>query len=313
MRGGYSKFEKNMFRLFSEAADKYMREKRGISDYKGICAAMQNVAPYINHLPIIDVDNDALETFKADRLKTVRAGTVNKDLLYVSAVLNRAARLWRWIPQAPLILHVDGPKAVPWVLSRNEQDELFKRLPGYIERAALFAVNTGVRQSELFGLDWRNEVRHENVMGFILRKTKNGQQRFCVCNSIARSVIESQRGIHSTRVFPSDDKKSARRNTVNYYWHMAWVASGLPDEKLILKGMHNLRHTFGHRLRASGVSESDVGTLLGHHNANITSHYSQPDIERLTELSERVVERRETVILRAVNQSHELCDDSAVA
>ena len=311
MRGGYSKFEKNMFRTFSEAAEKYKKEKKNAKDYDGISKCLRSVLPYIGHLPIIDVDNDSLESFKEARLRQVRAGTVNKELAYVTTVLKRACRLWRWIPEYPLILTVDGPRAVAYVLGRSEQDELFGYLPGYLAPAALFAINTGVRKGELISLDWRNEVRHDELMGFILPKTKNGEQRFCVCNSIARSVVESQRGKNRIWVFPGADGLKMNRSNLQFHWDAAWKASKLPSDDLTLKGPHNLRHTFGHRLRANGVSESDISSLLGHHRANITSHYSQPDIERLTMLSERVVERRETVILRPVTSQQVLCADQA--
>jgi len=307
---GNLKYEKNQFRLFSEAAEKYKQEKRQIvSDYEGMGKGIGNLLPYIGHLQIIDVDNDALGGFKEDRLagcgsfkRGAAAGTVNKELAFVTAILNRACRLWRWLRSAPLILPVEGPKAAPYVLDRAQQDALLRRLPGYLSRAYLFDVNTGIRQQELHDLDWRNEVRHDDLMGFILRKTKNGQQRFCVCNSIAKSIVEGQRGKHPTRVFTNREGSGGiRKSVARYHWITAWGEAGLPSDPFVLKGVHNLRHTYGHRLRACGVSEEDVGTLLGHHNANITSHYSQPDIERLTMLSERVVERRETVILRAVS------------
>ena len=49
--------------------------------------------------------------------------------------------------------------------------------------------------------------------------------------------------------------------------------------------MHDLKHTFGRRLRASGVSFEDRQDLLGHKSARITTHYSGAEIGNLIEAS----------------------------
>lgn len=72
-------------------------------------------------------------------------------------------------------------------------------------------------------------------------------------------------------------------------------------DPLIRKGIHNLRHTFGHRLREAGVSEEDRALLLGHNKASLVQHYAMPTIERLCEMAERVTVRKDAIILRAVN------------
>jgi integrase len=51
--------------------------------------------------------------------------------------------------------------------------------------------------------------------------------------------------------------------------------------------VHDLRHTFGHRLRAAGVSFEDRQDLLGHKSERMTTHYSAPDILRLIEAAEK--------------------------
>jgi hypothetical protein len=63
-----------------------------------------------------------------------------------------------------------------------------------------------------------------------------------------------------------------------------------------------LKHTFGYRLRAAGVSFEDRQDLLGHKSQRITSHYSAPDIDRLLSAAEKVVNMRQEPSLRLVNQ-----------
>ena len=65
--------------------------------------------------------------------------------------------------------------------------------------------------------------------------------------------------------------------------------------------IHDLKHTFGHRLRAAGVSFEDRQDLLGHRSDRITTHYSAPDLGRLLKAAEKVVETRTEPVLQAVS------------
>jgi hypothetical protein len=56
--------------------------------------------------------------------------------------------------------------------------------------------------------------------------------------------------------------------------------------------VHNLRHTFGRRLRSAGVPLETRKTLLGHANGDITTHYSAAEIEELRQAVQRIVNPR---------------------
>ena len=51
----------------------------------------------------------------------------------------------------------------PYTITWEEQDRLFPKLPGHLQRMALFAVNTGLRNSNVCGLQWDWEVRVPEV------------------------------------------------------------------------------------------------------------------------------------------------------
>ena len=52
--------------------------------------------------------------------------------------------------------------------------------------------------------------------------------------------------------------------------------------------MHDLRHTFGQRLRDAGVSEEDRALLLGHVITGMPQHYAVRTIARLVEAANKV-------------------------
>ena len=85
-------------------------------------------------------------------------------------------------------------------------------------------------------------------------------------------------------------------------WIRARKRAGLPQVRV-----HDLKHTFGRRLRAAGVSFEDRQDLLGHRSGRITTHYSAAELSRLIEAANRVCEadggQPELVVLRGALQS----------
>ncbi|MCY1302937.1 hypothetical protein D9M70_526230 [compost metagenome] len=52
--------------------------------------------------------------------------------------------------------------------------------------------------------------------------------------------------------------------------------------------VHDLKHSFGRRLRAAGVTLEDRKVLLGHKNGSVTSHYSGAELGLLIEAANKV-------------------------
>ncbi|MCP6134550.1 hypothetical protein NL393_35770, partial [Klebsiella pneumoniae] len=52
--------------------------------------------------------------------------------------------------------------------------------------------------------------------------------------------------------------------------------------------VHDLKHTFGRRLKAAAVSLEDRKSLLGHKSGSVTSHYSGAEIGQLIEAANKV-------------------------
>ncbi|HEV2430941.1 MAG TPA: tyrosine-type recombinase/integrase, partial [Burkholderiales bacterium] len=68
----------------------------------------------------------------------------------------------------------------------------------------------------------------------------------------------------------------------NTSWQKARRRANLPQVRV-----HDLKHTFGRRLRAAGVSFEDRQDLLGHKSARMTTHYSAPELSNLIEAAEK--------------------------
>jgi integrase len=74
----------------------------------------------------------------------------------------------------------------------------------------------------------------------------------------------------------------------NRAWRKTRRALGLPVR------IHDLKHTFGRRLRAAQVILEDRQDLLGHKSTRITTHYSAAEVRDLIAAANKVCRRQES-------------------
>ena len=196
----------------------------------------------------------------------------------------------------------DTKKRQPYPLNWDEQEKLFAELPPHLAAMAEFAVNTGCRDSEICNLRWDWAVKVPSLETFVFIVpgdfVKNGDERLVVLNETARSVVDGQRGKHKTHVFTYKGRPILRM--LNSAWCRARQSVDLPQVRV-----HDLKHTFGRRLRAAGVSFEDRQDLLGHRSGRMTTHYSAAELTNLMEAANAVCEKGgdqpELVVLRRLN------------
>ena len=100
----------------------------------------------------------------------------------------------------PLITMLPETPRAPYPITWDEQDRLFAKLPARLARMVLFAVNTGLRESNVCGLEWTWEVRVPEIgrSVFVIppEAFKSRRAHVVILNDVAWSIIESQRGLH---------------------------------------------------------------------------------------------------------------------
>ncbi len=309
--------------LFAAAAAKYLIEcrQRQVRTVELIAGHVSILLPYIGSLPLRDVCNDALEAFKDERMAAgVKPSTINRSLEVVRTVLNRAARVWRsngkpWLSVPPLIEMLDErqQRRPPYPINWSEQAELMKHLPAHLQRMALFALNSGARDDNVCGLKWAWERRvpelDRSVFVIPAEKFKGKRAHVLVLNDAAWRIIEECRGAHDEYVFVwrRERVKNFEDEPVMPYrpihtMNNTAFQSARRAAKLDRVRVHDLRHTFGQRLRDAGVAEEDRALLLGHALQGMPQHYATATIARLVEAANKVQETRDrTTLLRVVN------------
>jgi integrase len=286
-------------RLFRDAAIKYLVENQHKTTLGDDKRHLKKLDKFIGTLTIDAIHMGSLTPFiEARKKEGVKMGTINHALKVVRHLLNMAATEWvdenglTWLlvaPKVKLLSESDSRKPQP--LSWQEQEKLFAALPVHLRRMALFAVNTGCRDAEICSLKWEWEVKvpELNASVFIIpgKHVKNRDDRLVVLNGVAKQVIEEVRGMHPEHVFTYGGKRILRMN--NSAWKRARMGAELSVR------VHDLKHTFGRRLRAAGVSFEDRQDLLGHRSARITTHYSSAELSNLLSAANKVyVEKEKT-------------------
>ncbi|MEX0943644.1 MAG: site-specific integrase [Pseudomonadales bacterium] len=273
-------------RTFEQAAAKFVIENTHKRSLRSDIGRLKLLMPWIGDVPIDKIHTGTLKPWIEHRqAEGAAVGTINHGLKVVRRILNLAAMEWvdefgmTWLQSAPRIkLMPDTKKRKPYPLSWEEQELLFVHLPEHLRNMALFAVNTGCRDAEICGLRWEWEVAvpELDTTTFIIpgEYVKNGDDRLVVLNRIAFDVVDRMRGKHPEFVFTYRGKPVTRM--LNSAWMRARKKAGLPQVRV-----HDLKHTFGRRLRAAGVSFEDRQDLLGHRSGRITTHYSRAELCRL--------------------------------
>lgn len=281
-------------RTFLEATEKYINEKEK-SSLKNDIIQIKMLIPFIGKEPLNKIHMGTLQKFLKFRQKQkVKNSTINHSLQVVRHILNLASGEWidenglTWLENAPRIklMPPDKNKRKPMPLSWKEQRKLFSTLPNHLASMALFKVNTGTREQEVCNLKWEWEVKipELNTSIFVIPEefVKNRSDRVVVLNNVAMEVVNNLRGKHKEFVFSYNGKKLTKMK--NTAWQNARKKCAMDSVRV-----HDLKHTFGRRLRAAGVSMEDRQDLLGHKNGKITTHYSASQIDNLIIESNKIV------------------------
>ncbi|MCP4334039.1 MAG: tyrosine-type recombinase/integrase [Gammaproteobacteria bacterium] len=322
---------------FADAAARYLKENMSKKSIGDDASRIKGLLPFISDTPLASIHDGTMQPY-IDYLRENgrKSKTVNNGLEFVRRVLKKAAGKWRdslsgktWIAGVPIIENVDWKDARnPYPISWTEQRYLMTELVRHLQEPVLFALNTGCREGEICQLKWEWEVQIPalDTSVFVLPEwaTKNKEERVVVLNSVATSVVNTQRGKHPSRVFicPHGNKRrgKGRLDPLRKIYNSAWKgarerAANRYEEEMEDAAswgyrnlrVHDLRHTFGRRLRAAGVNKETRSALLGHKTGDITTHYSQAELQELIHAVSEIVGEKSRkshalTLLRAVGR-----------
>lgn len=209
---------------------------------------------------------------------------VRKMKTRLAQIMNTAVD-WELIPSSPVGRVRNLPKAPPKKIQPLEPEQvraLIDAAPAHWRVFFQFAVATGMRRGELFGLQWSdfdfkaNEVRVVRQLGrygLSEVKTSRGRRTIPISRSLAIALQElrfSQHPMDHELVFRSDNGGPV--DASNWYariWKPTIREAGLPETTKL----HDLRRTFASAQVAMNRSQSCLTELMGHANISTTLTY----------------------------------------
>ena len=219
-----------------------------------------------------------LTEFRERRLMTVSGSTFNKDLSFISSVIQTAINDWGiYFPSNPCRAMKREKENQPRdrILEPEEQKELLESCAlvnnPYLKPMVQFSIETAVRRSELLGIRYRN-INFKNRT-LLLTNTKNGKDRTIPLSEKAFLILQSQPRQFDGRVFP------LTKNQVKHYWQQA-----LKKTNIVGFRWHDIRRHSCSLLFMKGLSVPEVQLMSGHLDPKILlKTYTKLDPRKLVE------------------------------
>lgn len=190
-----------------------------------------------------------LEDYLSERLEDVTLATVSKELGILKSAYTRALR-WDWVSTTPfrgIPLNQEGEERLRW-LTDEEEARLVTAAPPWLRQFILVGLDTGLRRSNLVGLQWG--WRHEQgAVLLVPRQQVKAKKATVLIPLITRAASIIRRRSGTCRPHTCSRNRTANRSMDQVGMAMIRAAK---QAGLVGVSLHTLRHTFISRLVQAG-------------------------------------------------------------
>jgi integrase len=259
---------------FGEFAEKYMRHaKANKSSWDRDAGMLKHMKKFFGNRKLSEISVLDVEEYKNFRSTVVRKSTVNRELGLLKHMFNLAIAWDLFLGINPLrkIRFFRENNITLRTLSSAEEKSFMRNASAHIQDIAQFALNTGMRIGEIFGLRWDQVDLSEGIISVYASKT--GKIRKVPTNDVTERILQYWKlGRRNKYVFYNPDTGKPFRDLK--------AGFKLACQKAGISGVtwHTLRHTFASRLVNRGVDIVTVKELLGHSTITITMRYAHTNM-----------------------------------
>ena len=261
-------------RTFKEACARWLTEK---SHKKSLGEDRKKIEFFLSKFGdrlISELTRDEIEAILP---QDVTGSTRNRYRALIRAMLRAAERDWEWIERAPVIKSEAEPKRRVSFLTRDQAEVLIACLPEKYRMPVRFALLTGLRRSNVFGLTWEKVDIERGVAVVEADEAKAGKRIVVPLNKQARELLASLPEPRTGRVW--GDLTRVWANT----WEAACKRAGVPGFRF-----HDLRHTWASWHAMAGTPLAVLQELGGWNSHEMVQRYAHLSPEHLASAAERV-------------------------
>lgn len=268
-------------RTWREAVMRWIGETSDKATHKEDLAKLKWLDQFVGRLNLDEITLNVIDSIRAAKLKEASKPTTNRYLALVRSILIKSRDEWEWIEKVPKIRLFKETADRERSLSPAQAQCLLQELPKHQYECVMFALATGLRQSNVLKLEWSKvdmERRHAWVQAI---SSKNKTAIAVPLNTLAMEVLQRQKGKHETRVFTYAGKPLATANT--RAWRKALVRAGITDFR-----WHDLRHTWATWQRKAGTPTHELQSLGGWKTSVMVERYAHLSADHLKMAAGRI-------------------------
>jgi integrase len=251
-----------------------------------------NLHAFFGPAKLRDITPLRVEEYQRERVTEVSPATSNREMALLKHMFNLAerwgqhqgtnpVRLVRFLPEDNLRVET---------LSEDQEQRLLLASPPYLRDMILFAINTGLRTSDIFNLEWTEVDIEQRRLKKIVKK--NQRPLSLPLNDTAFGIVEARRGgQHGPYVFYNPMTGDKFKDVKGA------IAAAVKRAELGKITWHMFRHTFASRLTREGVDIVTVKELLGHSNITTTMRYAHSNDEAKRRAVQRLKSSDKTVAI----------------
>jgi len=256
-----------------------------------------NLQAFFGPSKLRDITALRVEEYQQARVKDVCPATSNREMALLKHMFNMAerwgqhhganpVRLVKFLPENNLRFET---------LSEEQEERLLMASPPYLREMILFAINTGLRTSDIFNLQWMEVDIEQRRLKKIVKKSDKPLS--LPLNETAFGIIEARLAVQQGPYVFYSPLTGDRFKDVKGALLAAVKRAGLPKIT-----WHMFRHTFASRLTRDGVDVVTVKDLLGHSDISTTMRYahSNDEAKRRAVQKLRNSDKTVTVVARKV-------------
>jgi integrase len=222
-------------RAWKEAVVRWLAETSEKVTHQEDIKKLRGLDPFLGNLMLDEITLNVIDGIKGEKLKTSGKATVNRYLALVRAILLRSRDEWEWLDKVPKVkLFKEGPGRERSIAVEQAQT-LVRELPVHQRDIVVFALATGLRHSNVVGLEWSHVNLEAGHAWVDADQSKNGKPIAVPLNATALEVLRRQVGKHPQNVFTYAGKPVARVNT--RAWGKALKRAGIENFR-----WHDNRH-----------------------------------------------------------------------